>query len=446
MPQLGETVTEGTVLRWCKQVGERIAVDEALLEVSTDKVDAEVPSPVAGEIVEILVAEGDTVPIGARLAVITESDGEVAAPAPVTPPAPTASPAPAPTAAPEPVAAPPAPAPPPPSAPAAPAAIEPGVVPFSNIRKRTAENLTQSLRTSAHTLVAVEVDYEGVNKVRRAAGLTYLPFVMRAVVDALAEFPRLNASVVGDDLVVHGAVHLGIAVDLDFQGLVVPVIRDAQGKTLAELAAAAADLAQRAHAKRLTADDLAGGTFTITNAGGFGTLLTGPIINQPQVGIVSTDGVTMRPVAIRDRRRRVRRRRASDGQHHDVVRPSSERWCVLLGVPREGQADRPTRDWSTEVAGIVPQPARRQRRQHGRHRQHDRTDDARRVPRATRSSRTSAARASPGDRRPRDQPPDVRAACSSRSPAPATRRCCSASPGTFARATTGSSPTTAIRP
>src|SRR6185295_13247006 len=165
------------------------------------------------------------------------------------PPAPAATPAPTPTPtaapSPEPVAAPPAPAPPPPSAPAPPAAIEPGVVPFSNIRKRTAENLTQSLRTSAHTLVAVEVDYEGVNKVRRAAGLTYLPFVMRAVVDALAEFPRLNASVVGDDLVVHGAVHLGIAVDLDFQGLVVPVIRDAQDKTLAELAAAAADLAQR---------------------------------------------------------------------------------------------------------------------------------------------------------------------------------------------------------
>ena len=173
-------------------------------------------------------------------------------------------------------------------------------MPFTNIRKRTAANLTESLRTSAHTLVAVEVDYDGVNKVRRSSSvrLTYLPFVARAVVDALAEFPRLNASVVGDDLVVHGDVHLGIAVDLDFQGLVVPVIRNAHTMSLVELAAAATDVAQRAKAKRLTADDLAGGTFTITNAGGYGTLLTGPIINQPQVGIVSTDGVTMRPIAV----------------------------------------------------------------------------------------------------------------------------------------------------
>ncbi|HUC31819.1 MAG TPA: 2-oxo acid dehydrogenase subunit E2, partial [Ilumatobacteraceae bacterium] len=292
MPQLGETVTEGTVLRWCKQVGEQIGVDEPLLEVSTDKVDAEVPSPVAGEIVEILVEEGDTVPIGARLAVITESVGEAARPTPSTPPPPAVAPAP----------------PPPPERLVTSGTHETpadqtvetvdAVVPFSNIRKRTAENLTQSLRTSAHTLVAVEVDYEAVNKVRRAAGLTYLPFVMRAVVDALAEFPRLNASVVDTDLVIHGEINLGIAVDLDFEGLVVPVIRDAQSKTITELAAAAADLAQRAHTKRLTADDLAGGTFTLTNAGGYGTLLTGPIINQPQVGIVSTDGVSMRPVAI----------------------------------------------------------------------------------------------------------------------------------------------------
>ena len=350
MPQLGETVTEGTVLRWCKQVGEHVAVDEALLEVSTDKVDAEVPSPVAGEVVEILVAEGDTVPIGARLAVITETDGAVAAPLP----------APTPVAPPSPVPEPPVPervvtsgthsAPDDRS-------VEAGVVPFSNIRKRTAENLTQSLRTSAHTLVAVEVDYEGVNKVRRAAGLTYLPFVMRAVVDALAEFPRLNASVVGDDLVVHGAVHLGIAVDLDFEGLVVPVIRDAQDKTLAELAAAAADLAQRAHAKRLTADDLAGGTFTITNAGGFGTLLTGPIINQPQVGIVSTDGVAMRPVAVP----------TEDGDYGVAVHPMGNiamsfdhrandgAYCsaFLAKVKQILQ----TREWSTEVAGVIPRPA-----------------------------------------------------------------------------------------
>ncbi len=353
MPQLGETVTEGTVIRWCKQIGEHVAVDEALLEVSTDKVDAEVPSPVAGEIVEILVAEGDTVPIGARLAVITESDGEVAPPAP-SPPAAPAPVVPASVAAPAPV---------PPTVPAPPARVtsprvEAGVVPFSNIRKRTAENLTRSLRTSAHTLVAVEVDYEAVNKVRHGAGLTYLPFVMRAIVDALAEFPRLNASVVDDALVVHGAVHLGVAVDLDFEGLVVPVIRDAQDKTITELAAAAADLAQRAHAKRLTADDLAGGTFTITNAGGYGTLLTGPIINQPQVGILSTDGVTMRPVAVA----------TDDGEYGVAVHPignlamsfdhraNDGAYCSAF-VAKVKQILQ-TRDWSTEVTSVTLHPAR----------------------------------------------------------------------------------------
>ena len=172
---------------------------------------------------------------------------------------------------------------------------------------------------------------------RRAAKLTYLPFVMRAVVDALAEFPRLNASVGDDDLVVHRSINLGIAVDLDFEGLVVPVIRDAQSKTITELAAAAADLAQRAHAKRLTADDLAGGTFTITNAGGYGTLLTGPIINQPQVGDPldrrRDDAAGRHP----DHGRRVRGRRASGREPRAVVRPSGVRRRVLLGVPREGE-------------------------------------------------------------------------------------------------------------
>ena len=231
------------------------------------------------------------------------------------------------------------------------------MVPFTNIRKRTAENLTQSLRTSAHTLVAVEVDYEAVNKVRRAAGLTYLPFVMRAVVDALAEFPRLNASVVESDLVVHGSINLGIAVDLDFEGLVVPVIRDAQSKTITELAAAAADLAQRAHAKRLTVDDLAGGTFTITNAGGYGTLLTGPIINQPQVGIVSTDGVTMRPVAIP----------ITDGEYGVAVHPMGNLAMSFDHRANDGayasaflakvKQILQTRDWSTEVDGVVSHAA-----------------------------------------------------------------------------------------
>ncbi len=422
MPQLGETVTEGTVIRWCKQVGERIAVDEALLEVSTDKVDAEVPSPIAGEIVEILVAEGDTVPIGARLAVITESEVETKSGVEVAP-----SPAPA-TAASAPVA--PAPAPvataPPPAPPTAPPArttsprVEAGVVPFSNIRKRTAENLTQSLRTSAHTLVAVEVDYEAVNKVRRGAGLTYLPFVMRAIVDALSEFPRLNASVVDDALVVHGAVHLGIAVDLDFEGLVVPVIRDAQDKTITELAAAAADLALRAHAKRLTADDLAGGTFTITNAGGYGTLLTGPIINQPQVG----DRVDGRgdDAAGRGghRRRRVRRRRAPDRQPCAVVRPSGHRRRLLLGVPRQGRAD--PADPRLEHRGHRRRPACCE----GREESGSRAGPGRVPPRRAHGGLSPSVHL-PRDRRPRDQPaeaeprllPDLRRR--TRGPAPRAR-------------------------
>ena len=128
--------------------------------------------------------------------------------------------------------------------------------------------------------------------------LTYLPFVSRAVVDAIAEFPHVNASVGTDELIVHRYINLGIAVDLNFEGLLVPVIHDADGKRLRSIAREIADLATRARTKRLTADDIAGGTFTITNAGPFGTMLTAAVINQPQVAILSTDGVKKRPVAI----------------------------------------------------------------------------------------------------------------------------------------------------
>jgi pyruvate dehydrogenase E2 component (dihydrolipoamide acetyltransferase) len=159
--------------------------------------------------------------------------------------------------------------------------------------------MVRSLATSAHTLVATEVDYHGVDSVRRAAGLSYLPFVARAVIDAIAEFPNVNASVGDDVLIVHPHVHLGVAVDVDFQALVVPVVRDADAKRLQALADEIAEQAAKARAKRLTADDLTGGTFTITNVGAFGTLVTAPVINQPQVAILSTDGVKMRPVALR---------------------------------------------------------------------------------------------------------------------------------------------------
>jgi 2-oxoglutarate dehydrogenase E2 component (dihydrolipoamide succinyltransferase) len=181
-------------------------------------------------------------------------------------------------------------------------------VPFTNIRRRTAEHMVRSKHTSAHTMVAVEVDYFAVEKVRqsekakfRAAegfGLTYLPFVTRAVVDALRDFPNVNSSVGDDALIVHHDLNIGIAVDLDFEGLLVPVIHEADGKRLRALAREISGLAAKARAKRLTMDDISGGTFTITNAGPFGTFITVPVINQPQVAILSTDGVRKRPVAI----------------------------------------------------------------------------------------------------------------------------------------------------
>jgi 2-oxoglutarate dehydrogenase E2 component (dihydrolipoamide succinyltransferase) len=182
------------------------------------------------------------------------------------------------------------------------------IVPFTNIRRRTAEHMVRSKHTSAHTMVAVEVDYSSVERARRAErehfkategfSLTYLPFISRAVVDALAEWPYLNSSVGEDELIVHGEVNLGIAVDLDFEGLLVPVVHRAEEKRLVALAREISGLASRARAKRLTMDDISGGTFTITNAGSFGTLITVPVINQPQVAILSTDGVKKRPVAI----------------------------------------------------------------------------------------------------------------------------------------------------
>jgi pyruvate dehydrogenase E2 component (dihydrolipoamide acetyltransferase) len=403
MPQLGETVTEGTITKWFKQVGDAVAEDEPLFEVSTDKVDSEVPSPLSGTLVEIKVPEGDTVDVGVVLAVIgdaadapaapaaKESD---AAPAPAAPEAeseaPPAAPAAEPTASTEPAAEPvadgaeqPAPvaasaapaaqpsesgrllspvvrrlisehgldptaitgtgvggritrndvlaaadgrgggraatAPATPAAAPAPAArrapeplVRSGerdtVIPHTNIRKRTAEHMRRSLDTSAHVYASIEVDFEAVDRVRRAEkdawrsaegfSLTYLPFTTRAVVDAIHEFPEVNATFTDEALVVHNYVNIGIAVDLDFKGLMVPVIRDADGKRMRAIARDISDLAGRARGKKLTPDDISDGTFTITNPGPFGTLLTMPVINQPQVAIISTDGVKRRPVVV----------------------------------------------------------------------------------------------------------------------------------------------------
>jgi 2-oxoglutarate dehydrogenase E2 component (dihydrolipoamide succinyltransferase) len=182
------------------------------------------------------------------------------------------------------------------------------VVPFSNVRRRTAEHMVRSKSTSPHAFIAAETDFENVERVRRSHGarfraeegfsLTYLPFVARAAVEALREYPNLNASVSEDALVVHAEINLGIAVDLDFEGLIVPVVHRAEEVTLRGIARRVRDLADRARTRQLSADDIVGGTFSITNDGPFGTYFTVPIINQPQVAILATDGVKRKPVVV----------------------------------------------------------------------------------------------------------------------------------------------------
>jgi pyruvate dehydrogenase E2 component (dihydrolipoamide acetyltransferase) len=171
-------------------------------------------------------------------------------------------------------------------------------VALNRIQMQTGANLLRSLQVAPHAFIAMEVDFELVDRARRAEKLSYLPFVARAVVDAVAAYPRVNASVGDGEFLVHHDVHLGIAVDLDHQGLIVPVVRAAQDKRLVALATEIADLAVRARAKRLSPDDVTGGTFTITNPGPSGTTISAPIIHQPQVAIMSTDGVKRRPVVV----------------------------------------------------------------------------------------------------------------------------------------------------
>jgi 2-oxoglutarate dehydrogenase E2 component (dihydrolipoamide succinyltransferase) len=243
------------------------------------------------------------------------------------------------------------------------AAVRPGdrdeTVPFSNIRKRTAEHMVRSQDTSAHTLVVIEVDYSGIEKVRDAVkdkfkadegfGLSYLPFIARALIDAIEEFPRINASVGNDELIVHKYVNLGIAVDLNYEGLIVPVVHDADTKRLRALAREIADLASRARGKKLGADDISGGTFTITNPGGYGTMLTFPIINQPQVAILSTDGVKRKPVAVE----------LPDGAWGVAVHPMGNLALVFDHRANDGAYASAflaklkeiieTRDWATEL-------------------------------------------------------------------------------------------------
>ncbi len=357
MPQLGETVTEGTITKWFKQVGDTVVRGEPLFEVSTDKVDTEIPAPADGVLTAILVDHGDTVDVGVTLAVIEDHGAPSAissvssraaaipteaappSPSPVAPPYPQAPSGDTPPLSPvvrrllrehdiDPTtvtgtgpggritrqdvdmvisAGTPAPA----SSPTRPIPIPltgDEFIPFTKVRRLTAGHMVRSKATSAHTLMVKEVDYERVEQIRRTHGaavrndegfsLTYLSFNACAAVQALGTFPHLNASVGDDALIVHHDLNLGIAVDLDGDGLIVPVLHRADALNLRGMARGIRDVASRARSKRLSLDGVSNGTFSITNPGPFGTLMTGAIINQPQVAILSTDGVVRKPVVV----------------------------------------------------------------------------------------------------------------------------------------------------
>ena len=410
MPQMGVSVSEGTITKWLKQVGEVIEADESLLEISTDKVDTEVPSPASGVVTQILVQEGETVDVGTKLAVIGGEAGapaeapaaepepeEVAQPAetpaveqpptpepvasattpaeaqengksfispvvariasehgvdvssvpgtgrggrvtkkdilnfvesgpPAAPPpeAPPAAPEPAPAApepapaAPEPAPAAPAPAaeappkPPPPPAPE-PVAATAGeqLEPMNAMRRGIAEHMRRSLDTAAHVTSAIEVDMSRVVEIRNklkpeyqktyGVNPTYLIFVARAVVETLKRYPWINGEIRGEQIVTRPWVNLGFAVELtDGKGLIVPVVKHAEGLNLLGMAQAVTDIADRARNKKLTPDEVQGGTFTITNPGGYGTFHGTPVISQPQAGILGTYALVKRPWVVQD--------------------------------------------------------------------------------------------------------------------------------------------------
>ena len=360
MPQMGESIAEGTIVRWIKKVGDRVDRDEPLFEISTDKVDAEIPSPAAGILAEIRVKEGETVPVDSVVATIGDAVG-AAQSSPDT--APAATPAPDAPAVQQAAAAPPAPAATDeerrarssplvrriasehgvdisaiegsgvggrvtksdilkyletrPAAGAPPAAahgpaFRPGervdVVPMGVMRKKIAEHMVLSRRTSAHVHSVFEVNFSrvaGLREARKAdyerdgTKLTYLSFIAWAVVDALKEFPILNSSLDGDNIVYRKDINLGIAVALD-RGLIVPVIKSADEKNLLGLSRAIGDLAARARAKALKPEEVQGGTFTITNPGIFGAQFGMPIINQPQVAILGVGTIEKRAVVVDD--------------------------------------------------------------------------------------------------------------------------------------------------
>jgi pyruvate dehydrogenase E2 component (dihydrolipoamide acetyltransferase) len=416
MPQMGVSVSEGTITKWLKSEGEAIAADESLLEISTDKVDTEVPSPANGVLQQILAQEGETVAVGTKIAVIAPEGAEVEAEAPPEPPtqeaareaeaasgaegegpaaakaveAPAPEPEPEHEAAPEPPAAAPAapaaptaeddngrreakfvspvvariaaehnvdvasvegtgrggrvtkkdilgyiesgqaaqapapaeapveeapsapaPAAAPQAAPAAQAQEGETVEPMSAMRKGIAEHMRRSLDTSAHVTSSIEVDMTKIAALRQklkkdwagsyGVNPTFLAFVARAVVDTLKDYPWINGELRGDSIVTRNYVNLGFAVELtDGKGLIVPVVRNAETLNLLGMAKAIADMAERARSKQLLPDDVQGGTFTITNPGGYGTFHGTPVISQPQAAILGTYAVVKRPWVVED--------------------------------------------------------------------------------------------------------------------------------------------------
>ena len=379
MPQMGESIAEGTVSRWIKKVGDKVERDEPLLEISTDKVDAEIPSPAAGTIAEILVQEGQTVPVNsvvARIAIDGEAAKEatreavkdVAPPPPAAKEPPPPPPAPAPAAEgggatlqPEPRPTPEpevasleerrrtkssplvrkiarennvdisqlqgtgvsgrvtkndileflqAPAPEVREAPAPQPQFAAGqdirLEPLTVMRKKIAQHMVMSKQTSAHVTTVFEVDFTNIEKLRRqykegyaerGVKLTYLPFIVQAILAGLREFPIINASMDENNIVYHRDLNIGIAVALEW-GLIVPVVKRADEKNILGLARAINDLGERARTKKLSPDEVQGGTFTITNPGIYGGLFGTPIINQPQLAILGVGGVKKRPIVV----------------------------------------------------------------------------------------------------------------------------------------------------
>jgi pyruvate/2-oxoglutarate dehydrogenase complex dihydrolipoamide acyltransferase (E2) component len=400
MPQMGVSVSEGTIVEWRKQVGDWVEYEEPIVDISTDKIDTEVPSPAAGRLAEIVVEVGTTVDVGTVLARLAtdakpgqphaseqngappaEAEPEAAAPAqaparpaparaagkrysPVVqriaaehgvdlervegtgrggrvrkqdvlafiesggagatePPLHIESPYRPEPAAPKPAAAPAAPAAP--SAPSAPAGPyqPPAAAPLSRMRRTVGEHMKRSLDTAATCTTWIEADMSRIERARKEVGLTALPFVARAAIDALREHPALNAWLEGEQHTVHTDVNLGIAVSLGEDGLIVPVIREAQDLSAEGLSKRIKELARAARSRSLRPDDVQGGTFTITNPGQYGSIMATPVINQPQVAILDLEAVVKRPVVVTD----------ADGNDSIAIRP-----MTVLGLSWDHRA------------------------------------------------------------------------------------------------------------